>query len=82
MVDKLAQKLGVSSQKVPSNVVTFYGNSNSSTIPVCMAHNAKDELLGEKRLCMLAGFGAGLNYAGIVMELGKFDFCEMIVTKF
>ena len=82
MVDKLAQKLGVSSQKVPSNVVTFYGNSNSSTIPVCMAHNAKDELLGEKRLCMLAGFGAGLNYAGIVMELGKFDFCEMVVTKF
>jgi len=83
MVDKLAQKLGVSSQKAPSNVVTFYGNSNSSTIPVCIAHNAKEQMTGgDIYKCMLAGFGAGLNYASIVTSLGKFDFCDMVITDF
>ena len=83
MVDKLAQKLGVSSQKAPSNVVTFYGNSNSSTIPVCIAHNAKEQMTGgDIYKCMLAGFGAGLNYASIVTSLGKFDFCDTIITDF
>lgn len=82
MVDKLAQKIGVPSQKVPSNVVTFYGNSNSSTIPVNICHNAKDELLKGSCACMLAGFGAGLAYSGVVMRLGNFDFCDMLITEF
>ena len=82
MVDKLAQKLEVPHERVPSNVVTFYGNSNSSTIPVCMSHNFKNELKENTYICMLAGFGAGLSYSGIVMELGNFDFCDMLVTTF
>ncbi|MFY4858660.1 3-oxoacyl-[acyl-carrier-protein] synthase III C-terminal domain-containing protein [Aliarcobacter butzleri] len=83
MVDKLAQKIDVSAEKVPSNVVTFYGNSNSSTIPVAICHNAKDEMLStDNYKCMLAGFGAGLSYSGIVMNLGEFDFCEMLITTF
>ena len=82
MVDKLAQKIEVSENKVPSNVVTFYGNSSSSTIPVCICHNVKDTILKNNYRSMLAGFGAGLSYSGIVMNLGEFDFCEMIVTNF
>lgn len=82
MVDKLAQKIEVSNDKVPSNVVTFYGNSNSSTIPVCISHNIKDDVLKNNYKCMFAGFGAGLSYSGIIMELGKLDFCEMIITNY
>ncbi|MCR4941763.1 MAG: hypothetical protein K5978_03080 [Campylobacter sp.] len=82
MVDKLAQKLEVPHEKVPSNVVTYYGNSNSSTIPVCICHNAKKEMLNSTQKCVLAGFGAGLSYSGVVMELGEFDFCEMMITEF
>ncbi|AQW86803.1 hypothetical protein BB381_05100 [Campylobacter pinnipediorum subsp. caledonicus] len=82
MVDKLAQKLELPHEKVPSNVVTYYGNSNSSTIPVCICHNAKDELTYSMKKCMLAGFGAGLTYSGVIINLGKFDFCEMLITKF
>ena len=82
MVNKLAQKIGVLEKKVPSNVVTYYGNSNSSTIPVCISHNIKEYILNNNYKCMLAGFGAGLSYSGIVMELGEFDFCEMLITTF
>lgn len=83
MVDKLAQKIKISHEKVPSNVVMFYGNSNSSTIPVCICHNAKKEIESQRQYnCLLAGFGAGLSYSGIVMSLGNFDFCNILTTKF
>lgn len=82
MVDKLAQKIKVSSEKVPSNIVTYYGNSNGSTIPVSICHNLKDTVLEDKINCMLAGFGAGLSYSGIIMEIGNFDFCEMLITSY
>lgn len=82
MVDKLAQKLKVPLEKVPSNVVTHYGNSNSSTIPVAICHNAREEMLQNNYRCMLAGFGAGLSYSGIIMEMGKLQFCDMIITPF
>lgn len=82
MVDKLAQKIKVSSEKVPSNIVTYYGNSNGSTIPVSICHNLKDTVLKDNINCMLAGFGAGLSYSGIIMEIGNFDFCEMLITSY
>lgn len=82
MVDKLAQKLNIPPCKAPSNVVTFYGNSNSSTIPVCITHNATKSLKTTAQKCMLAGFGAGLSYSSVIMNLGNFDFCEMVVSPF
>lgn len=82
MIDKLAQKIGVSQEKVPSNVVTYYGNSNSSTIPVCISHNVKKEILETNYKCLLAGFGAGLSYSSIVMEIGNFDFSDIIITSY
>ncbi len=69
-------------KKVPSNVVTYYGNSSSSTIPVCICHNVKNEIINNTYNSMLAGFGAGLSYSGIVMEIGEFDFCEIMITNF
>lgn len=82
MVDKLAQKIKVPHEKVPSNVVTFYGNSNSSTIPVAISHNAKEQMENGNYRCMLAGFGAGLSYTSVIMNLGDMDFCDMVITPY
>ena len=83
MVDKLAQKIEMPHNKVPSNVVTYYGNSNSSTIPVCICHNAKDKLKSNNSYtCLLAGFGAGLSYSAIVMEISNLNFCELVITSY
>lgn len=82
MVDKLAQKIKIPHEKVPSNIVTFYGNSNGSTIPVAICHNVREQLLNNTYTCLLAGFGAGLSYSGIVMNLGNFDFCDMIISPY
>lgn len=82
MVDKLSQKIEVPKNKVPSNIVSHYGNSNGSTIPVSICHNIENEILTNSYNCMLAGFGAGLSYSGIIMEIGKLNFCKMLITKY
>ena len=82
MVDKLTQKIDVPKEKVPSNVVTYYGNSSSSTIPVCISHNVQNEIKLNTYKSMLSGFGAGLTYASIIMDIGEFDFCEMVTTTY
>lgn len=82
MVDKLCQKINVPHEKVPSNVVTYYGNSSSSTIPVCICHNTRKNIINNNYYSMLAGFGAGLTYSSIIMNLGNLDFCDMIITSY
>ncbi|HJL19894.1 MAG TPA: 3-oxoacyl-[acyl-carrier-protein] synthase III C-terminal domain-containing protein [Sandaracinaceae bacterium LLY-WYZ-13_1] len=64
----VVQALGVSPDKVPSNIAHF-GNTSDATIPILM-----DELLREERVrpgdlvCFL-GLGAGLNWGAAMMRL-------------
>jgi 3-oxoacyl-[acyl-carrier-protein] synthase-3 len=78
MLHKLADKIGVPHEKLPSNVVENFGNSSGVTIPVATAFNLRERLLeGPMQVC-LAGFGVGLTWAAMLMELGPLEFCEMI----
>lgn len=77
MIEKLAQKMNVQNEKMPGNVVTNFGNSSGVTIPVNLAFNFRDQLLTERLLFCLAGFGVGLTWGGIVMEIGTLDYCEI-----
>ena len=43
MVDKLAEALEVPYEKMPSNIVTYFGNASGVTIPTNVAYN-----IGEK----------------------------------
>jgi len=78
MLQKLAQALRVPEEKMPMNVVEYFGNSSGVTIPVAIAHNFRDRLLrGSMRTC-LAGFGVGLTWASMLLTLGPLQFCELI----
>lgn len=81
MLHKLADKLGVPHDKMPSNVVENFGNSSSVTIPLATVFNLSDRLLTDKLRVCLAGFGVGLTWGAMLMELGPLDFCEMIEFK-
>lgn len=78
MLQKLARKLGVPEEKMPSNIVEKFGNSSSASIPVTICYNI-GELLLEKRLriCM-SGFGVGLSWGTLIMDIGPLEFCKMI----
>jgi len=78
MLNKLADKLGIPHEKMPSNVVENFGNSSGVTIPMATVFNLKEELLARTMQVCLSGFGVGLTWSAMLMELGPLDFCELI----
>lgn len=78
MLEKLADLMGVSRDILFNNIVEYFGNSSSATIPVNIAFNLGNRLLQEKPLVCLSAFGAGLSLAAAVCRLGAMDFCELI----
>ena len=78
MLQKLADKMKVPYEKMPSNVVEHFGNSGGATIPTAIAYNLADRMKREKALVCLAGFGGGLVWASMLMRLGGLAFCELI----
>lgn len=82
MLKKLAEKIGVPYEKVPMNVVEEFGNSSGACIPVCATFNIADLLKGEKHKYCLSAFGSGLTWEAMLMDIGRLDFCEMLVSDF
>lgn len=76
MLEKLADKLGVSYDKLPNNIVEKFGNASGVTIPTNICYNLKNENRPLK-LC-LSGFGVGLTWAAMVLDLSDTVFLEMI----
>jgi 3-oxoacyl-[acyl-carrier-protein] synthase-3 len=78
MLHKLADKLKIPREKMPSNIVENFGNASGVTIPLAIAFNLRTRLLeGAVRVC-LAGFGVGLTWSSMIMTLGPLQFCDMI----
>jgi 3-oxoacyl-[acyl-carrier-protein] synthase-3 len=78
ILNKLADKIGVSQLKMPSNIVENFGNSSGATIPLNLCFNYSDRLLSSVDKYCLAGFGAGLSWGSCIINIGKLDFCEII----
>jgi 3-oxoacyl-[acyl-carrier-protein] synthase-3 len=78
MLQKLADKIGVDRDKMPSNIVENFGNSSSVTIPLAITFNIGNQIEKEQyRLC-LSGFGVGLTWAAMVINIGPLEFCKCI----
>ena len=78
MLHKLADKLGIPHEKMPANIVENFGNASGVTVPTCISYNLGDQLVnGKMKLCM-AGFGVGLTWSSIMMEMGKMQFNKIV----
>ena len=78
MLHKLADKLGVPYEKMPANIVENFGNASGVTVPTCISYNLGDQVVkGSLKLC-LAGFGVGLTWSSILMEMGYLRFNQII----
>ena len=82
MLQKLSDKIGIPYDKIPMNVVEKFGNSSGSTIPVNITYNLGEKLLNHTYKCCLSGFGAGLTWTSMVMNLGNLDFCEIMESNY
>jgi 3-oxoacyl-[acyl-carrier-protein] synthase-3 len=78
MLQKLADKMKVPHAKMPNNIVERFGNSSGATIPMAVTSNVAHEVKARRVRVCLAGFGAGLTWAAMLMSLGPLDFCEII----
>jgi 3-oxoacyl-[acyl-carrier-protein] synthase-3 len=78
MLEKLAQKLGIPVQKMPNNLVEKFGNSSSASIPVITCYHIGNLLLSKMLKICMAGFGVGLTWGSMIMDLGPLEFCELI----
>lgn len=77
MVNKLASSLRVPKEKMPSNIVGLFGNSSSVTVPLNIAYNLGQAICHKSMLLCMAGFGVGLVWSAILMEVGPLQFCTM-----
>lgn len=78
MLNKLADKLGIPHQKMPSNIVENFGNASGVSIPTAITYNLGARLTSESFLICFAGFGVGLTWASIIMHLERLKFNETI----
>lgn len=80
MLKKLAEKLGVPYEKVPMNIVENFGNPSGASIPINIVHNLGQGILDTTYNCCLSGFGSGLTWGAMTVELGGMEFCEMLIS--
>jgi len=81
MLKKLADKLSIPYEKMPNNIVENFGNASSVTIPTAITYNLGSKLINGSMLICMAGFGVGLSWASLVLQMEKLDFCEIINFK-
>jgi len=78
MLNKLADKLEIPHEKMPSNIVENFGNASGVSIPTAITYNLGERLISESYLICLAGFGVGLTWASILLEVGQLKFNTII----
>lgn len=78
MLRKLADKMKISYDKMPNNVVENFGNAGGITVPTAITFNLGKKAEIEEFIVCMAGFGVGLTWSSLVMKFGHLDFCKMI----
>jgi 3-oxoacyl-[acyl-carrier-protein] synthase-3 len=81
MLQKLADKMNISYEKMPNNVVENFGNASSVSIPTAIAFNLGQKLLNNAYKICLSGFGVGLTWASMVLNIGNLSICKIIEYK-
>ena len=78
MLNKLADKLEVPREKMPSNIVENFGNASGVSIPTAITFNLGERLTQKSLLVCLAGFGVGLTWSSILLRLEYLSFNKII----
>lgn len=76
----LAKKLGIPMEKIPISI-DRYGNTSGESIPLTLVDALGGENSNDKIRLMLSGFGVGLSWGGIYLEMDKSVCLPMIFTN-
>jgi len=67
IIDHAARRLGLSEDKVVTNVDRF-GNTSAASIPICLDEAHADGRIKAGDVVLMTGFGGGLSWGSCVME--------------
>lgn len=79
ILERIATITGLDKSKVPTNIVSEYGNSSSATIPMTICSKFSDSDLSKLNSNVtLCGFGVGLSWGAIATSINSLNFCQII----
>lgn len=78
MLEKLADLLEVPREKVFNNIVEYFGNTSSVTIPVNITHNLGEKLQNTSQKICFSAFGGGMSCCAAYTKLNIMKFCDLI----
>ena len=78
MIEKLADQMKIPYEKIPGNIVEKFGNASGVTVPSNITYNLGPRLLDNHYKICLAGFGTGLTWSSMLLDMGGLSFCQMI----
>ena len=70
IIDGAAKRMGMSSDRVVTNLAK-YGNTSAASVPLALTEAVTDGRIKDGDVIALAGFGAGLSWAGMVVKWGR-----------
>ena len=73
----IAKKVGIDADRVPSSLFN-YGNTSCATIPVTLVSQLRDKLTSTNNRMLLSGFGVGLSWANVILDIDNVTCPEMI----
>lgn len=76
MTDFFSKRLKVPAEKTPYCLERF-GNTSSASIPLTMVSELNNHYPVREK-CILTGFGAGLSWGSVFLNLSKTRICELI----
>jgi len=78
ILTQMAGKMRIPQAKLPNNIVSIFGNCSCATIPLNIAFNFAEQLQqGSRRVCF-SGFGVGLTWITMVLDLGPLAVCSVV----
>lgn len=69
IIDNAARRLAGQEHKFYKNLY-WYGNTSAASVPLALCDMKREGLLKDGQKAVCAGFGAGLTYAGMLLEFG------------
>ncbi len=75
--DMIRKQLGFAVEQTPSTLEK-YGNTSCATIPLTMVSELGEILKKNKTNLLLSGFGVGLTWGSVVIEIDNLKCCKLI----
>lgn len=76
ILTNIASKLNIPIDKISTETLTNFGNQCGASIPCTISNIYNQEILKQNK-CLLSGFGAGLSWANVIIDL-NLEYCSTL----